>query len=168
MDTIFISFRRRDTHDFTWRFFHYLKNYQDQRLVYDFDMNEAGDFRETIRRVMDSAVVVIVLVGQKWLDDASAEGISSPGTWVQAEIEWALAAGTPILPVLVHDSSMPEAECLPETIREFAYQQAASVRSDAHFDDDMKRVCTMLDQLAPSRSSAGLLERFAPRLFRRD
>lgn len=166
MGLIFISFRRQDSHDMAWRLVDYLGR-QGLDTLYDMDMFSAGDFRESIHKAVESAAVVMVIVGQKWLDDASPEGFSSPGEWVQAEIELAFATGTPVLPVLVHDSSMPKAECLLEIIRDFAFQQAASVRSDARFADDAKRVCTMLDQLAPNRRSSAWWKRLAPRLFGR-
>jgi len=149
-----------------WRLVEYLKQ-QGQNIFYDMDMFAAGDFRESIRQAVEAAAVVMVLVGQRWLDDASSDGLRSPGEWVRVELELAFASGTPILPVLVHGSSMPKAECLPETIRDFAFQQAASVRSDAHFADDAKRVCTMLDQLAPRRPSSAWWIRLATGLFRR-
>jgi hypothetical protein len=166
MGYIFISFRRQDTHDMAWRLVGYLKQ-QGQDTLCDMDMFGAGDFRESIREAVESAAVVMVIVGQRWLDDALSDGLSSPGEWVQVELELAFATGTPVLPVLVHGSSMPKAERLPETIRDFAFQQAASVRSDAHFADDAKRVCTMLDQLAPRRRPSAWWKRLAPRLFRR-
>src|SRR5262249_45782977 len=105
-------------------------------------------------------------VGQKWLDDTSSDGLRSPGEWVRTELELAFATGTPVLPVLVHGSAMPKADCLPETIRDFAFQQAASVRSDAHFADDAKKLCTMLDQVASRRRPSTWWKRFAHRLFR--
>jgi TIR domain len=187
MGYVFISFRRQDTHDMAWRLVDYLEQrrrrvhyleQQGQSLSWDMDMFAAGDFRVSIRTAVESADVVMVLVGKRWLDDASSDGFRSPGKWVEREIELAFAKGIPVLPVLVHGSSMPRAECPPKTIRDFAYQQAASVRSDAHFADDAKRVCTMRHQLAPSGSSTGKTasprrrpsawwNRLATRLFRR-
>jgi len=166
MGYIFLSFRRQDTHDMAWRLIEYLQR-QGRDTFSDMDMFGAGDFRESIRKAVESADVVMVLVGERWLDDARSDELSSPGEWVQVELELAFATGTPVLPVLVHGSSMPEAERLPETIRDFAYQQAASVRSDAHFADDAMRVCTMLDQLAPRRRPSAWWKRLAPRLLRR-
>jgi hypothetical protein len=104
MGYVFISFRRQDTHDMAWRLVHYLEQ-QVQSLSWDMDMFAAGDFRESIRRAVESADVVMVLVGKRWLDDES-DGFRSPGKWVQGEIELAFAKGIPVLPVLVHGSSM--------------------------------------------------------------
>lgn len=148
MGHIFISFRREDTHDMAWRLNNYIQR-EGLEIMYDMDMFGAGDFRVFIRRAIESASVVMVLVGQKWLDEAAPDGIRSPGEWVQAEIELAFAKGIPVLPILVHGSSMPRAEYLPESIRNFVFQQAVSVRSDASFDSDADIVIKMLNQLAP-------------------
>src|SRR4030095_1621573 len=161
MGNIFISFRRQDAHDMAWRLLDYL-NRQGWETVHDMNTFGPGDFRASIRRAVESASAIMVLVGQNWLDEASSDGTRSPGEWVEAEIELALATGTPILPVLVHGSSMPRAECLPKSIREFVFQRAASVRSDEHFADDAERLCTMLDQLAPRRPLSVWWKRLVP------
>lgn len=165
MAPVFISYRREDSQDMAWRLLEFLTN-QGHDTVVDMDTFGAGDFRESIRKAVESASVVMVVVGQRWLDHPSSSEPRSPGEWVRVELELAFATGTPVLPVLVHGSAMPKADCLPETIRDFAFQQAASVRSDAHFADDAKKVCTMLEQLAPRRRSTTWWRRFAHRLSR--
>jgi hypothetical protein len=46
---------------------------------------------------------------------------------------------------------------------DFAFLQAPSVRSDAHFEDDAKRLCGMLNQLVPKRQSLDWLKKLMPR-----
>jgi hypothetical protein len=92
MGYVFISFRRQDTHDMAWRLVHYLEQ-QGQSLSWDMDMFAAGDFRVSIRTAVKSADVVMVLVGKRWLDDASSDGFRSPGKWVEREIGVSIRQG---------------------------------------------------------------------------
>ena len=54
MGYVFASFRRHDTHDMAWRLIEYLRQ-QGQDTFVDMDLFGAGDFRESIRKAVESA-----------------------------------------------------------------------------------------------------------------
>jgi hypothetical protein len=66
--------------------------------------------------------------------------------YVRVEIEAALKRGIPVVPVLVQGTAMPTRKRLPESLREFAFRNAAQVRPDPDFHNDMDRLLDGLRQ----------------------
>jgi len=59
--------------------------------------------------------------------------------FVRIEIETALRRDIPVIPVLVSNAPMPEAQDLPPAIRDLAYRNGRVVRPDPDFHRDMAR-----------------------------
>ncbi|OPG01638.1 hypothetical protein B1R27_36050 [Streptomyces sp. GKU 895] len=74
--------------------------------------------------------------GQRRLDD--------PEDWVRREIEWALAGGKFVLPVLLDGAEMPTAAELPVTLRALAGLNAPRLRA-AHWTADLAVVVAALE-----------------------
>src|SRR5204862_7443754 len=82
--------------------------------------------------------------GQRRLDD--------PADFVRREVERALTAGIPVVPVLVSQATMPGESDLPGSLRPLAMRHGVSVRPDPDFHRDMDR---LVDQIAALLSAAG-------------
>ncbi|HMO48495.1 MAG TPA: hypothetical protein PKB14_21030 [Rubrivivax sp.] len=113
---------------------------------------------------------MLAVIGPRWLELRDAQGrrrLDDAQDTVRREIEAALAAGLPVIPVLVEGARMPAAEVLPASLGAFARCHAV-VLSDAGWHDDVARLATQLQQrlgidplgpVAPAqRAGSGLFE----------
>ena len=88
-------------------------------------------------------------LGTDWLDQRTPDGgrrIDEGDDFVRLEIESALRQGKRLIPVLLGDTEMPEAEALPEEIRDLAYRNARQVRPDPDFHNDIMRLILALEE----------------------
>ena len=96
MAEIFLSYRRDDSTSATGRLADALEaHFGDDRVFRDREIAAGENFVEAIRRSVESATVVLVVVGRHWLDARDAAGrrrLDDPGDFVRLEIELALAA----------------------------------------------------------------------------
>ena len=94
MAEIFLSYRRDDSTSATGRLADALEaHFGDDRVFRDREIAAGEDFVEAIRRSVESATVVLVVVGRHWLDARDAAGrrrLDDPGDFVRLEIELAL------------------------------------------------------------------------------
>jgi hypothetical protein len=150
---VFISYRRNDCqaqanglHD---GLSHRLRT---ARIFMDIDSIPPGvDFEDHIRREIEVCDVVLVLVGDEWLDarpGSEVRRIDEPNDFVRLEIESALSSPqVRILPVLVEGAQMPRAEELPESIRRLARINAIEL-SDRRWTSDIERLASIVQSLA--------------------
>jgi hypothetical protein len=71
---------------------------------------------------------------------------------VRIEIETALKGGIPLIPVLVNNAQMPDAGDLPDSLKDFAFLNAAEVDNGRDFHQHMDRLVQALDGLIEKRS----------------
>lgn len=119
----------------------------------DFDSIPAGvDFREHIMRAIDRAHVVVALIGPNWLGvKTGSRRIDDPDDFVRFEISSALARGIPVIPVLVDNAKMPEADELPADIKELAFRNALPLDSGLDFHGHAERLVGALQTISPFR-----------------
>ena len=83
-----------------------------------------GDnFRTRIEEAIKSSAVLLALIGPTWLTATDAAGhhrLFEPDDVLAGEIALALRLGVRVIPVLVQGASMPQAEKLPEALRDLA------------------------------------------------
>jgi hypothetical protein len=117
----------------------------------DFDSIPAGvDFREHIMRAIDRSHVVIALIGPDWLGDKTGfRRIDDPDDFVRFEISHALARGIPVIPVLINEAKMPEADELPGDIKELAFRNALPLDSGLDFHSHAERLVDALRAISP-------------------
>jgi len=131
MAEIFLSYRRQDSESATGRLADALEaHFGDDRVFRDREIGAGEDFVEAIRRSVESSTVVLVVVGKAWLDARDASGrhrLDEANDFVRLEIELALAAGVPVVPVLVEGATMPAAAELPPSLVEFSRCQAVEL-----------------------------------------
>jgi tetratricopeptide (TPR) repeat protein len=111
---VFISYRRADVGGHAGRLFDRLRHWFDAGvLFYDLDGIDSGDsFPEVIQSALDSAAVVLVVIGPDWLAEINRR-VAQPGVdFVRREVEQALArraANCLVVPVLMGAAAKPAA-----------------------------------------------------------
>ena len=175
MSDVFLSYRRDDSRSATGRLSDGLQQlFGPERVFRDLDSIAPGlDFEAALARAIGGASVVLAVVGPRWADIRDAQGrrrLDDPQDVVRRELEAALAAGVPVIPLLVEGAAMPAAGSLPASLAAFARCQALCL-DDAGWHDDVNRLAAVLQQRhgvdpsgpsaaapAPRRAGFGLLE----------
>jgi hypothetical protein len=162
MRRLFLSYRREDSLDITGRICDRLAaRFGRESVFMDVDTIPFGvDFREHMNKWVTTCDVVLVVIGETWLDAAHAEGaqkgarrLSDPADFVRIEVEAALARNIPVIPVLVGSATMPAREALPPGLAALTYRNAAEVRSGRDFHGHVDRLIRGIERvLEPERS----------------
>lgn len=81
-------------------------------------MHGGALFPPTLEAEAADCAVMIAVIGRHWLTDrGGARRLDNPDDWVRREIEFALAGGRPLIPVLTDDRApLGVADRLPESI----------------------------------------------------
>ena len=151
---LFVCYRRNDSLDITLRIRDRLREEFGEANVFvdESSIGKGDDYRETINAALESADVVLVVIGKSWLGKSSAsktqDRLEETDDSVRIEIENAIANEKKILPVLVKDAEMPKKEQLPSSIEDLAYRHAERVGSGVDFfESDIRRLCQSLRRL---------------------
>ena len=150
MATIVISYRRADSAAITGRIYDRLAaRYGSDAVFLDIGDIPAGvDFRDHIARTLARADAVVAVVGPGWTGvRTGAARIGEADDPVRVEIESALSAAIPIVPVRVGGALMPEAAELPASLARFPYLNAIVVDAGADFDHHVGRLIAALDTI---------------------
>lgn len=147
---VFIGYRREDTADVAGRIYDaFVHRFGRARIFKDVDNIRPGaDFGQYIKTILPKCRVFLALIGPHWIDskdETGARRIDNPNDWVRIEIETALA--TPkveVVPVLVNGARMPKPEELPPSMRPLLRRNAAAIRRDPDFHDDVARLAVAL------------------------
>ena len=113
------------------------------------------DFRVHITEAVVHSDILLVIVGRRWLG-ASRGGIKrmdSETDFVRLEIEAALSNAIPIIPVLAGSARMPPPAQLPESLKNFAFLNAAPVDTGRDFHQHMERLIRSIDQTLATTGS---------------
>lgn len=129
------------------------------RVFMDIDSIPFGvDFEQHIREEIRSCDVVLVLIGDQWLDVRDAAGqrrVEDPQDFVRLEIENALASSrVRVVPVLVEDAAMPPVSALPASIARLARLSAIEL-SDRRWQADLERLADVVEQIGTDARAAG-------------
>lgn len=148
MAEIFLSYRRQDSQSATGRLADSLEAwFGPERVFRDHESIVAGeDFADAIRRAIDGSTVVLVMIGPRWVDAADAQGkrrLDAVDDFVRLEIESALEAGVPLVPVLVEGAVMPGAHQVPASLAAFTRCQAIEL-SELRWRYDAQQLCQAL------------------------
>jgi hypothetical protein len=151
MAKIVISYRRADSDVFAGRVHdRIVSRFGDQSAFIDVDNIPFGkDFRVHIQQELAKADALLVIVGPKWLGPTKGgrSRIMDATDPVRIEVETALGRGIPTIPILVGGTSMPKPAQLPETLKDFAFLNAAPVDTSRDFHRDLNRVIATIDQI---------------------
>ncbi len=156
MSKIVVSYRRSDSQAIAGRIVDRLiAQFGEQAVFMDVDNIPFGiDFREHIQSVLAQAEVLIAVVGPHWLGAGANGGsrIQEEDDPVRVEIETALRQEIVVIPVLVDGAGMPKAAVLPESLRNFAFLNAAPVDVGRDFRPHVDRLVQSIDEVLARKS----------------
>jgi hypothetical protein len=147
--TVFISYRRRDTAQLVGRVCERLRAYYGAENIFlDIDDLPYGvDFRAQVQATLARSDVLVAVIGSGWrAANGEAVRLDQPDDPVRVEIELALEAGIPVLPVLVDGAQMPPASQVPASLQPLVYLNALPLSSGVNYDTDVNRVIEALDR----------------------
>lgn len=149
---IFISYRRGDSAPYAGRLNDRLSAAlgSDQVFMDLEDIAPGQNFTTVLNQNLDTASVVLVLIGPNWLSAAREDGtrrLDDAHDYVRFEILEALRLNKRLIPVLLNTTPMPQANDLPAELQPLAFCQALHL-SDAHFDRD---VATLIHAIGGTR-----------------
>lgn len=146
---IFISYRRRETAGHAGRLYDGLcEHFGADRVFMDLSMEPGVDFAETIDEAVGGCGALVALIGDQWLTVTDARGqrrIDDPTDIHRLEIEAALDRKVLLVPALVQDAEMPNAEDLPDALHPLVRRQSVEL-SDQRWDYDLGRLVTVLER----------------------
>src|SRR5829696_5900846 len=156
---IFISYRREDAAAYAgWLGEGLSEHFGEHNVFRDVDSIEPGlDFVEAIQRAVDSAEVVMAVIGKSWLIAADAAGqqrLQNPDDYVRLEIATALQRNIRVVPVLVQGASMPSATELPDDLTALARRNAFELH-DNSWREGVWRLITRLEKVVGSQEEEG-------------
>ncbi len=154
MAQVIISYRRANSAAITGRIRDRLvSQYGASHVFMDVEDIPFGiDFRDHVRGVLLRSDLLLVVLGREWLGKtADGARIQSETDPVRIEVETALQNSIPVIPVLVNGAQIPEPEDLPESLKSFAFLNAATIDAGRDFHLHMDRVVVAIDAIEAAR-----------------
>ena len=152
MRSIFISYRREDSEGQAGRLYEGLSaRFGEDRVFMDVAAIRAGrDFRREIEERVASCAVLLVVIGQRWLearDGAGQRRLDNPADFVRLETASALARQqVTVVPVLVGGARMPEARDLPDDLKDLVFRNAVPL-THQRWDSDLDELVNDIEDL---------------------
>jgi formylglycine-generating enzyme required for sulfatase activity len=130
--------------------------YGDEAIFMDIDNIPFGkDFRVHISEAIVQSDILLVIVGRGWLGARGGNRrIDDEADFVRLEVETALSNAIPIIPVLVGSARMPQPAQLPESLKNFAFLNAAPVDTGRDFHQHVERLIRGIDQIPDRRATS--------------
>lgn len=158
---IFVSYRRDDTRQAAGRLADDLaEHFGSANIFRDIEGIELGvDFAQALNQALGTCVVMLVLIGPRWLDIADARGqrrLDDPRDWIRQEIATALQRGIRVVPVLIDGTPLPDETSLSPDLQPLVRRQALEI-ADNRWRGDLQRLVDTL-----SRVPGLTLQRQAP------
>lgn len=137
MPRIYICHRQQDAGEYAQRLYTRLvQTFDRQRVFLAHEALALGeDYAASIEHAITGYDVVLVVIGRAWTAPFNGQQGDSEDDMVRLEVAAALRRGVPVVPVLVEDAALPDAEALPPELTGLAGQRAVSIRAE-HFDQD--------------------------------
>jgi TIR domain-containing protein len=166
MKTIFISYRRHDSRWQARMIYDALQRVLPrERLFMDIDSIPPGaDFVEILEGWVGACEIMLALIGAGWIDAADSKTgrrrLDNLHDFVRIEIREALRRGIPVVPVLLDDASIPDADELPDDLRSLVRRQVEFVQFRT-FDADVARLMKKLGLASADAMAAEARQRAA-------
>ena len=129
--TLFISYRRDDSQAWAGRIADYLNEQTNTNVLIDVDSISRGqDYTQAIADSVQVADVILVVIGQSWLNATDADGalrLQDQDDPVRLEVLWSLQQDKLIVPVLVDGAPMPSRKNLPEELGDLAVRNGLTL-----------------------------------------
>ncbi len=150
MTRIFISYRRNDNAGTTGRIYDRLVNeFGNQDIFYDKKSIEIGErFPQRIEEAVKQCEILLTIIGPNWvgLSENGQIRVESAEDFVRKEIELALQNNKLIIPVLIHNASMPSKTTLPQSLHQLHEYNASTIGDDPYFDSHVQRLIDKLQE----------------------
>ncbi len=151
MTKVVISYRRQDSEQITGRIHDHLVHRFGEKSVY-IDIASAPaamDYRDHIKDAIKHTDLLVAVIGKEWTGPRATGSarIFDPDDLVRIEIETALSARVPVMPVLVNGARMPTASELPASIANLPFINAVEVKSGADFHAQIRQLIRSIDRL---------------------
>lgn len=148
---VFVNYRREDTGPYARLLqFKLVERFPNVPLFMDLDSIEAGvDFAEAIKSGVEACVVLVALIGAKWLTVTDEDGrrrLDDPDDYVRYEVRTALERCVRVIPVLVDGARAPKQQQLPEDLQKLARLNALEM-SYARLDYDATRLMDAIQRV---------------------
>ncbi len=156
--SVFVSYRRADTQHATDRLVERLKDEFGVSQVFQ-DVGNipyGANFRTVITQEIDIRDIVLIMIGSQW-GKLTNERANDVGDSARIEVELALGMNKLVIPVLVDNTKMPDANLLPPQIRDVCGLNAAHLRPNPDFDDDAERLISQIRDWHKQRIGSGTL-----------
>lgn len=151
MPQIFISYRRADSQAISGRIYDRLVEAFGRNNVFK-DVDEippGSSFAEVLETELRKCNVLLVVIGEKWVNITDDEGnrrLDNAEDFVRIEVERGLSRpDLLVIPVMVDNASVPDAEDLPGSLAKIPSLQVVHVRHDPDFHRDMGRLISFLN-----------------------
>lgn len=146
-----MCYRRDDSGYITGRIRDFLINeFGDENVFQDVETIPFGvNFKNYIERAVRRCNIMLVVVGEKWLDIENEKGvrrIDDSNDFVRLEIEAALERQMTIWPLFVQGVKRLPPDELPESVRELAFFNGVEIKLDPDFRKDIERLILGLKQ----------------------
>ena len=162
MPKIIISYRRSDSDAIAGRIRDKLAAHYGNRSIFmDIDNIPFGaDFREHIQNAIVQNDLLLAIIGPKWsgATKGSRSRLQEEMDLVRIEVETAMKAGIPVIPVLVNGAKMPKPEELPESLKDFSFKNAADVDTGRDFHQHMDRLVRSINKMLNTGANAWLMK----------
>lgn len=150
MPKIILSYRRSDSDAISGRIRDRLvRDYGENSVFMDIDSIPFGtDFRQHIQDAILKNDLLLAVVGPNWLgmNDNGPARIHEELDFVRIEVETAMKADIPVIPLLVNGAAMPKPEDLPASVKDFAFHNAATIDSGRDFHQHMDRLVRSINR----------------------
>src|SRR5262249_31439704 len=148
---IFINYRRDDAIGTAGRLHDRLvQTFGRDNLFMDVDHIPVGaDFVEYLHSQVAACDVFLAVIGPNWLnakDNRGRRRFDNPDDYVTIEIAAALARNIRVIPVLVDNARMPNADKLPDSVKPLARRNAFEIRN-TQFGRDAEALANKVREL---------------------
>lgn len=140
--TAFVSYHRADSAPYAGRLFdHLVREFGENEVFFDVDTIAGGaDFEREIQEKVQKSRFLLAVIGPRWGKLIRGSSLIGARNWVRTEIEAALRAGIPVLPLLIPGARMPRKSELPTTLRAICSLNAIDLRDGRDFRTDYQRI----------------------------
>lgn len=156
---IFISYRISDSLDVVARLAgDLIAHFGPDSVFRDRDSLQGGqDWPKELREEAEGCAVMLVVIGKTWQEARIETGrrkgyprLSDPSDWVRNEIRAGLDKAKLVIPVLVHNATIPEAEWLEDCgLKELSDKQPIALRTDLDYRNDFRELTKLIEKFVP-------------------
>ena len=146
---VFINYRREDASGYAGRLYAWLShsdNLGPSSVFMDVSTIRPGmDFVKAIEEVVTACDVMLVLIGQEWLDCCKRR-LADPEDFVRYEITLALSLNKLVIPVCVDRASVPRPEDLPDVLKPLVRRHALELTNERWEYDAGRLLATIKEE----------------------